>query len=224
MIDKYDEFPNLNLVRHPLLAHKLSYLRDKESSPDLLRRKLKEIANILAIHATENLKLKVDRVRNFKDQIIETEFLEESEIVIAPILRSGLVMADALSDLIPSARIAHIGMYRDREKSGIINYLVSMPDVDPLDISNFLILDPIMATGMTVMSALDEILSFGVKKESISVINTICSTNAISEFYSNSNFFDIEIYTAAIDPELDDDLYVVPGMGDAGDRLFGTEA
>jgi len=185
---------------------------------------MKEVTSILGIFATESLKLKIGSVINFKGQVIDTERLDESEIVIAPILRAGLIMSEALSELVPSARIAHIGLYRDKEKQGVINYLVSMPDINPKNVSNLLLLDPVMATGMTIISALEEIISFDIDPSKVSIICAICSADAISEIYSRNELKNVAVYTAAVDPGLDDDLYVVPGMGDAGDRLFGTEA
>ena len=201
---------------HPLIQHKLAILRNKETSVKEFRELIGEISGLMCYEATRNLPT--------EEVLVETpittakcRMLSGKKLAIVPILRAGLGMVDAMVDLIPSAKIGHIGLYRDPETHKPVEYYCKLPE----DIGNRVtfVVDPMLATGGSAVAAIDFLKGHGCKQ--IIMMNIIgCpeGIRAVTEAHP-----DVEIYMAACDEKLNDHAYIVPGLGDAGDRIFGTK-
>lgn len=207
---------NVNLVSHPLIQHKLTMIRDKNTSSKDFRELTREIAMLLAYEVTRNLPL--------EDVEVETpiakmtgKVLSGGDIAIVPILRAGLGMVDGILDLVPNAKIGHIGLYRNEETLQPVEYYCKLP----MDIQNrtVIITEPMLSTGGSMNGAIALLKKHGAKK--IKSIHLVCSPEGLQKVTSQHP--DVEIYTAAIDEKYNDIGYIVPGLGDAGDRLFGTK-
>jgi len=207
---------NVTVVSHPLIQHKLTMLRDKNTSSKDFRELVKEIAMLMAYEVTRNLPL--------EDIDIETpickttgKVLSGQDIAIVPILRAGLGMVDGMLDLIPNAKIGHIGLYRNEETLQPVEYYCKLPK----DIENRIVIitEPMLSTGGSMLGAIEILKRHGAKK--IKSIHLVCAPEGI-EVVTKAHP-DVEIYTASIDENFNDIGYIVPGLGDAGDRLFGTK-
>lgn len=207
---------NVTVVSHPLIQHKLTMLRDKNTSSKDFRELVREIAMLMAYEVTRNLPL--------EDIDIETpicktkgKVLSGQDIAIVPILRAGLGMVDGMLDLIPNAKIGHIGMYRNEETLKPVEYYCKLPH----DIENRIVIitEPMLSTGGSMLGAIDLLKRHGAKR--IKSIHLVCAPEGI-EVVTKAHP-DVEIYTASIDEKYNDIGYIVPGLGDAGDRLFGTK-
>ncbi|MDE5949564.1 MAG: uracil phosphoribosyltransferase [Malacoplasma sp.] len=200
---------------HPLIKDKLTRMRKKETESTKFRDNLKEITQLMAYEVTKNFEL--DRIE------IETPITKmlghklKEKIVLIPILRAGLGMVDGLKDLIPTASIGHIGIYRDEETSKPKEYYCKMPE--NLKNGNAIILDPMLATGGSASKAIEIIK--GYQPKSISLICLVGAPEGLKVIESNHK--DVNIYIAQLDEKLNDKFYIVPGLGDAGDRIFGTK-
>lgn len=206
----------VNIINHPLITHKLSMMRCKDTNPKDFRQLLKEISLLMAYEVTRDLPL--------VDVEIETpmtkwvgQMLGGRSIGIVPILRAGLGMVDGVLDLVPSAKIGHIGCYRDPETLKPIEYYCKLPiDVDQRTV---IVVDPMLATGGSAAMAIDFI-----KQRGVTDIKFMCLISAPEGIEAlNKAHPDVPIYTAALDERLNEHAYIVPGLGDAGDRLFGTK-
>lgn len=205
----------LVVVDHPLILHKLTLMRKKETSTANFRRLLKEIAILMAYEVTRDLPI---------DQVpIETPFglmkapvISSKKLCLVSILRAGNGMLDGMLDIVPSARVGHIGLYRDPTTLTPIEYYFKVPE----DVADRLVivLDPLLATGHSAVAAVDQLQGHGVTQ--IKFVSLLAAPEGIAAFQSAHP--DIAIYTAAVDSHLSDDGFIVPGLGDAGDRLFGT--
>ncbi len=207
---------NVHVLDHPLIQHKLAVLRNKETSVKEFRELISEISGLMCYEATRNLPT--------EEVLVETpittakcRMLSGKKLAIVPILRAGLGMVDAMVDLIPSAKIGHIGLYRDPETHKPVEYYCKLPE----DIGNRVtfVVDPMLATGGSAVAAIDFLKGHGCKQ--IIMMNIIgCpeGIRAVTEAHP-----DVEIYMAACDEKLNDHAYIVPGLGDAGDRIFGTK-
>ena len=207
---------NVHVMDHPLVHHKLAVLRSKDTPVKEFRELVSEIAGLMCYEATRNLPL--------KDVDVETpiatahcKMLAGKKLAIVPILRAGLGMVDSLVDLIPSAKIGHIGLYRDPETHLPVEYYCKLPE----DIGNrvVFVVDPMLATGGSAIAAIDFLKKHGCKN--IIMMNIIgCpeGIKAVTEAHP-----DVDLYLAAVDERLNDHAYIVPGLGDAGDRIFGTK-
>jgi uracil phosphoribosyltransferase len=203
------------VVEHPLVQHKLSLMRNKETPTAIFRQLLREIAPFLLYEATRDLPL--------EEHAIETPIgptqapmLVGKKLCFVPILRAGLGFVDAMVDLVPFARVGHIGLYRDPTTLAAVEYYLKLPE----DISTRLtiVVDPMLATGHSATAALTRLKEFGA-----SAIKFICLIAAPAGIeLMRAEHPDVSIYTASIDERLDAHSYIVPGLGDAGDRLFGT--
>ncbi len=206
----------LNIINHPLITHKLSMMRSKDTNPKDFRQLLKEISLLMAYEVTRDLPL--------VDVEIETpmtkwtgKMLGGRSIGIVPILRAGLGMVDGVLELVPSAKIGHIGCYRDPESLKPIEYYCKLP-VDA-DQRTIIIVDPMLATGGSAAMAIDFI-----KQRGVTDIKFMCLISAPEGVAAlNKAHPDVPIYTASLDDRLNEHAYIVPGLGDAGDRLFGTK-
>ncbi|WP_313342646.1 uracil phosphoribosyltransferase [Sedimentibacter sp.] len=207
---------NITVVSHPLIQHKLTMLRDKNTSSKDFRELVREIAMLMAYEVTRNLPV--------KDIEIETPIakttgksLSGEDIAIVPVLRAGLGMVDGMLDLIPNAKIGHIGLYRNEETLQPVEYYCKLPS----DIGNRIVIitEPMLSTGGSMIGALTLLKKCGAKK--IKSIHLVCAPEGLKKVTEAHP--DVEIYTAAIDEKFNEIGYIVPGLGDAGDRLFGTK-
>ena len=206
----------VTVLDHPLIHHKLAVLRNKETSVKEFRALINEISGLMCYEATRNLPtVEVDvetPVATAKCRV-----LAGKKLAIVPILRAGLGMVDAMVDLIPSAKIGHIGLYRDPETHKPVEYYCKLPE----DIENrvVFVVDPMLATGGSAIAAIDFLKKHGCKN--IIMMNIIgCpeGIKAVTEAHP-----DVDLYLAACDEKLNEHAYIVPGLGDAGDRIFGTK-
>ncbi len=205
---------NVYASKHPLVAHKLSRLRDKNTEPKKFRELVREIAGLLAYEATADLQTHQIEVETPLEKTSAQELQEK--IGLIPILRAGLGMVEGIWELMPSAEVWHIGLYRDERTLQPVEYYNKLP-VDPR-VSVCLILDPMLATGGSATATADILKRWGVKK--IKFVGLIAAPEGIQAMQTAHP--DIDIFTACIDDHLNERGYIVPGLGDAGDRQFGT--
>jgi len=207
---------NFHIVDHPLIKHKLSILRDKNTISKEFRELTSEITSLLLYQATKELTLSR---YNIETPITETigYKIKLDNIVILPILRAGLGMVKGAQDLMPNARVGYIGMERDHKTHQPVDYYFKIPKVT--DSMVFIVLDPMLATGGTMIAAIDRLKDLGAKNiVSICIISSPEGMNEICNHHQN-----VRVYTGALDEKLNNNKYIVPGLGDAGDRLYGTE-
>ncbi|GAB2481535.1 uracil phosphoribosyltransferase [Alkalibacterium psychrotolerans] len=203
------------VIDHPLIQHKLTIIRDKSTGTKYFREVVNEIARLLAYEVSREMPL--------EDVVIETPLVKSTQkrlagkkVVIVPILRAGLGMVDGMLDLIPAAKVGHVGMYRDHETMEPVEYFIKMPS--DLPERELLVVDPMLATGGSAVAAID-----ALKKRGATNIKFVCLVAApegvkvLQEAHP-----DVDIYTASLDEKLNEKGYILPGLGDAGDRLFGT--
>ncbi len=200
---------------HPLIKHKLSLMRDRTTGVKEFREATTEIAMLMCYEATRNLPLKEITIETPISEA-KVQVISGKKIALVPILRAGLGMVDGILEMIPAAKVGHIGLYRDPNTLIPIEYYCKLPtDIQDRDV---LLLDPMVATGGSAVSAIDSLKRRGVKH--IKLMNLIaapCGIEAVQKAHP-----DVEIFVAGIDEKLNDKGYVVPGLGDAGDRIFGT--
>lgn len=208
------ELANVTLIEHPVLSRDLTVLRDKTSDITEFRASLKRIATILAYHALKDLPL-----RSFiiDTPIEKTEGYDiDAEVIVVPILRAGLGLVNGIIDFIPDAKVGHLGMYRDEETHEPVDYYSNLPD--GIEDAFVLLVDPMLATGGSAHDALTFLKQRGAQQ--IHFISLISAPEGLAHLQKEHP--EIEIITAAIDDRLNDDAFIVPGLGDAGDRYFGT--
>ena len=205
----------LHIIDHPLVLHKLSLMRNKETSTMKFRDLLKEIAMFMGYEVTRDFPITYEEIETPLMKMNAPK-ISGKKVVIVPILRAGLGMVDGLTTLIPSARVGHIGMYRDEETCKPVFYYYKMPaNKDRLVI----VTDPMLATGGSAVAAIDFIKQRGCKD--IKLMNLIAAPEGVKTVMDAHP--DVDIYVAALDEKLNDHAYIVPDLGDAGDRLFGTK-
>jgi len=205
---------NVYESKHPLVAHKLSRLRDKNTEPKKFRELVREIAGLLAYESTLNLQTQPIEIETPLEKMQAQQLKEK--IGLVPILRAGLGMVEGIWELMPSAEVWHIGLYRDEKTLKPVEYYNKLP-IDPR-VAVCLILDPMLATGGSATATADILKKWGVKK--IKYVGLIAAPEGIKAMQTAHP--DIDIYVAAIDSHLNEKGYIVPGLGDAGDRQFGT--
>lgn len=206
----------LVIVDHPLIQHKLTILRDKNTASKDFRQIVTEMAALMGYEVTRDLELSDVEVETPLEKTIGKE-ISGKKIGIVPILRAGLGMVDGVLSVVPGARVGHIGMYRDPSSLKPVTYYSKFPkDIQDRTI---IILDPMLATGGSLIEAIDEVKRAGAT--SIRTLNILAAPEGIKAVQEAHP--DIDIYVAAVDRELNDHAYIVPGLGDAGDRLFGTK-
>ena len=205
---------NLFVSRHPLILHKLTRLRDVETNPKTFRELVKEIACLLAYEATADLPIFPKDVQTPLAIAKGAEVKEK--IGLVPILRAGLGMVTGVWEMMPSAEVWHIGLYRDEKTLRPVQYYNKLP-IEPT-VSVTLILDPMLATGGSAVATVDILKNWGVKK--IKFVGLIGAPEGIENLFSHHP--DVPIYLAAVDDRLNERGYILPGLGDAGDRQFGT--
>ena len=207
---------NIHVFDHPLIAHKLAVLRNRETSVKEFRELIGEIAGLMCYEATRNLPTREVEVQT-PVAVAKCRMLAGKKLAIVPILRAGLGMVDAMVQLIPSAKIGHIGLYRDPETHLPVEYYCKLPE----DIENrhVFVVDPMLATGGSAVAAIDFLKARGCK--TISMLNIIGCPEGVAAVQKAHP--DVDIFMAAQDECLNDHAYIVPGLGDAGDRIFGTK-
>ncbi len=207
---------NVHVLDHPLIQHKLAVLRNKNTSVKEFRELVNEISGLMCYEATRNLPTVEVEVET-PVATAKCRMLSGKKLAIVPILRAGLGMVDAMVDLIPSAKIGHIGLYRDPETHEPVEYYCKLPE----DIENraVFVVDPMLATGGSAVAAIDFLKKRGAKD--IIMMNVIGCPEGIKRVQEAHP--DVEMYLAACDEKLNDHAYIIPGLGDAGDRIFGTK-
>jgi len=206
----------VKVVDHPLVQHKLTLLREKDRSTKSFRELLKEIGMLLCYEVTRDLPLTEVKVQTPLAAMMAPR-LAGKKLVFAPILRSGLTFAEGMLDLVPAARVAHIGLYREPETFAAVEYFFKAP----ADIAERLVIvvAPVLATANTAVAAVDRLKERGAKD--LRLVTLICAPEGIERMRALHP--DVPIWTAAVDDGLDDNAFILPGLGDAGDRAYGTK-
>jgi uracil phosphoribosyltransferase len=206
--------PSVHVSQHPLVLHKLTLLRCQATEPIAFRQLVRELAQLLFYEATQDLQVEPCSVQTPLAECSGQRIAES--IGLMPILRAGLGMAEAIHDLVPAAQVWHLGLYRDHETLQPVTYYNRLPSQPALDVS--FILDPMLATGGSATAAVEMLKKLGVRRiKFLGLIAAPEGTRALREAHP-----DVPIYLAAVDSHLDENSYIVPGLGDAGDRQFGT--
>ena len=206
----------LQVLDHPLIQHKLSIIRDKNCGTREFRQCVNEIAELMVYEVSRDMPLEDVEVETPITKAT-TKRLAGKKVVVVPILRAGIGMVDGILELIPAAKVGHIGMYRDEETLQPHEYFVKMPD--DLENREMIIVDPMLATGGSAIMAVDALKKRGAK--SIKFVCLVAAPEGVKAFREAHP--DVDIYSASLDEYLNEDGYIVPGLGDAGDRLFGTK-
>lgn len=207
---------NLTLVDHPLVQHKLSLMRDVECSTGKFRRLLREISQFLAYEALRDLPITTKRIQT---PLVEMDapVLEGKKLVFVSILRAGNGLLDGLLDLVPGARVGFVGLYRDHETLEPVEYYKKLPR--SLSERPVVLVDPMLATGNSAIAAIDNVKADGAKD--VRFICLLAAPEGVAKMQEAHP--DVRIYTAAVDERLNELGYILPGLGDAGDRMFGTK-
>ena len=209
---------NFHVLNHPLIQHKLTMIRQKDCGTKVFREVVNEISMLMAYEVSRDLPL--------EDVEIETPLVKTTlktlagkKVAIIPILRAGLGMVDGILELIPAAKIGHVGMYRDHDTLQPVEYFVKLPS----DISErqLFVVDPMLATGGSAVAAIDALLKRGAQPNSIKFCCLVAAPEGVKALQEAHP--EIDIYAAALDERLNENGYILPGLGDAGDRLFGTK-
>jgi uracil phosphoribosyltransferase len=205
---------NVFELNHPLAAHHLSILRDTSTSPTQFRTQIHLLAMLLAVRATDDLLLQTTPIQTPLTAMSGMRLSQR--IGIVPILRAGLGLVEPMLQLLPEAAVWHLGMYRDEATSQPVEYYCKLPEVNAVDVG--LVLDPMLATGGSIKAAVMALMRWGV--QDIRVLSVIAARPGIEQFHNE--YPNVRVYVAAIDPELNNHKFIVPGLGDAGDRMFNT--
>ena len=206
----------LKEIKHPLVQHKLSLMRKKGTSTRSFRVLAREVGLLLAYEVTQDLPLEYEEIET-PLQKMQAPFLEGKKLCLVPILRAGIGLLDGFLELIPSARIGHIGLYRDPVTLAAVEYYLKLPEM--IDQRLVIALDPMLATGHSSAAAVSRLKENGASN--IRFVSLLAAPEGIEYFHSEHP--DVPIYTAAVDEKLNDHAYILPGLGDAGDRIFGTK-
>jgi uracil phosphoribosyltransferase len=209
-------FPRLHILDHPLIVHKLSYMRDVKTSTRDFRELLKEITLLMGYEIFRDLPM---TTRPIETPIcaMDAPVIAGKKVAVVPVLRAGLGMADGLLALIPSARQGHVGLYRG-DNHRPVEYYVRLPEIEG---RTFVVCDPMLATGYSGAHAVQVLIDRGVKAENIRFLALVAAPEGVEVFTKQHPL--INVYVAALDSHLNEKAYIVPGLGDAGDRIFGTK-
>jgi uracil phosphoribosyltransferase len=204
------------VIEHPLVQHKLTLLRKKEASTNSFRRLLGEIASLMAYEVTRDMPMHEVEIET-PICPMKARLIDGKKIVFVPILRAGLGFLDGMLSVVPGARVGHIGLYRDPKTLVAVEYYFKMPH--GMRERDAIVLDPMLATGNSAVAAVDRLKE--TKPRSIRFVCLITCPEGLKNFHGNHP--DVPVYAAAIDERLNEHSYIVPGLGDAGDRIFGTK-
>jgi len=214
----HPDFPNLHILDHPLILHKLTHMRKTGTSTKTFRALLKELSLLMGYEITRALPIAYESIETPVCPMDKAPVIGGKKVGVVPILRAGSGMADGLLELMPSARVGHIGLYRDPETKRPVEYLVKLPDVLG---RTFIVTDPMLATGHSASYALSVLNDRGVDDKNITLMALVAAPDGIQVLLDDHP--DVPVYVAALDDSLNEKAYIVPGLGDAGDRLFGTK-
>ncbi|MBQ4001400.1 MAG: uracil phosphoribosyltransferase [Lachnospiraceae bacterium] len=212
----YGPEDNVFVMDHPLIQHKISLLRDKKTGTNEFRQLVEEIAMLMGYEALHDLPLE-DREIETPIETCMTPMIAGKKLAIVPILRAGLGMVSGITALTPTAKIGHIGMYRNEKTHEPVEYFCKLPS--PIELRTIVVLDPMLATGGSGCDAVDLIKARGGRK--IKFVCIIAAPEGIKKLHERHP--DVEIYIGHVDRELNENAYICPGLGDAGDRIFGTK-
>jgi uracil phosphoribosyltransferase len=207
---------NVTVLEHPLIKHKLTLMRRKETASADFRRLLREIAGLMTYEATRDLPVDTERIETPLTEM-DAPVIEGKKLVAISILRAGNGLLDGILDLVPSARVGHIGLYRDPDTLEAVEYYFKVPE--EMEDRDVIVVDPMLATGHSAAAALTRIKA--TRPRSIRFLCLLAAPEGIA--YLAEHHPDVRIITAAVDDHLNDHGYIVPGLGDAGDRLYGTK-
>jgi uracil phosphoribosyltransferase len=214
-MDTTPAFPNLVLIRHPLVQHKLTLLRNRETPTKIFKELVDELAMLMTYEATSTLQLERMEVRTPLETTTGWQ-VSGKKLTLVPILRAGLGMVEGILRLVPAARVGHIGLYRDHDTLEPVDYYFKVPGDAPE--RDFLVLDPMLATGGSAVSAVTSLKRSGVTR--VRFLSLVAAPEGVRRMFEAHP--DVTIISAALDRELNSHGYILPGLGDAGDRLFGT--
>jgi len=217
-VNTHPQFDNLFVLDHPLIAHKLTHMRKIETSTKTFRSLLKEISMLMGYEITRSLPVAHERIETPMEVMEKAPVIGGKKVGIVPILRAGSGMADGLLELMPSARVGHVGLYRDPETKRPVEYLVKLPATEE---RLFIVTDPMLATGHSASYALDVLNKNGVPDESIRLMALVAAPEGVQVLLDEHP--KVPVYVASLDDRLNEKAYIMPGLGDAGDRLFGTK-
>ena len=206
----------VTVIDHPLVQHKLTLMRRKDTSTAKFRALMSEVALLLGYEVTRDLPLEFQTIET-PLMSMEAPHLMGKKLVVVPILRAGVGLVDSLLQLIPAARVGHIGLYRDPETLEPVEYYLKLPE--QMDDRDVLVVDPMLATGHSAAESVRRIKEFGPR--SIKFLCLLAAPEGVENFHQAHP--EVPIYTAAIDEKLNEKGYIIPGLGDAGDRLYGTK-
>ena len=210
------DFPNLTVIHHPLVQHKLTVLRRKDTSKKKFKELVDEIAMLMAYEVTRDLPLAEVEVETPLETTTQMR-LSGKKLTLVPILRAGLGMVDGVLRLMPSVRVGHIGLYRDHDTLQPVDYYFKIPP-EP-EARDFIVLDPMLATGGSAAAAVTSLKRSGATR--VRFMCLVAAPEGVKRMQQDHP--DVQVYAAALDRELDSNGYIRPGLGDAGDRLFGTK-
>ena len=206
---------NVTVIDHPLVQHKLAIMRQKDTSTKGFRQLMREISTLLCYEVTRDLSLDPVQIET-PLMTMEARMLSGKKLVFAPVLRAGVGLLDGMLDLIPSARVAHVGLYREPETLVAVEYYFKSPH----DLGDRLVIaiDPMLATGNTAVAAIDRLKEHGARE--LRFVCLLASPPGLEHFHKHHP--EVRVWAASIDPQLSEHGYILPGLGDAGDRLYGT--
>lgn len=208
---------NVTVISHPLVQHKLSLMRRADTHTQDFRRLLKEIAMLLAYEVTRDLPLKKEEIQTPLATMQAPMLAADKKMVLVSIMRAGQGLLDGMIELIPTAKVGHIGLYREPSTLMVVEYYLKLPpDVEQRDM---LVVDPMLATGNSAVAAVDRLKE--ANPASIKFVCLLAAPEGLQHFHEQHP--DVPVFTASIDERLDEHGYIIPGLGDAGDRLYGTK-
>lgn len=213
---KFKDYKNVTIMEHPLIIHKIALLRDVNTGAKEFRELVNEIAMLMGYEVTRNLPLKDVDIQT-PLTVAHTKMLAGKQNAVVPILRAGLGMVDGMLQIMPNAKVGHIGIYRDHDTLQPVEYFCKLP-VDIAD-RDVIIVDPMLATGVSADAAIGFLRARGVKN--IKFVNIVSAPEGLEMLASKHP--DVEIYSGILDEKLNENGYILPGLGDAGDRIFGTK-
>lgn len=214
------EHPNLKVSSHPLVSHWLASIRNKATSIHEFRYAMMHVGRILMLDAAKAIPTRPETVETPLESTTEQVIGTEQPVWLCPILRAGLALSDAALEVLPMASVYHLGLYRDEETLKPVPYYENLPAELPSVKPTVFLLDPMLATGGSAVAAMERLLASGISAQQITYICVIASPEGIN--YLRTTQPDVKIITASVDRKLNDHGYILPGLGDAGDRMFGT--